>query len=484
MIKRRKMNVSDDMLADVNEQELAKATDSVPNDNGKAGTDIAKENSVPVSDENESKNSVGAPPTEGKEHTDNKAEQKLPVTAPDDGDEPCSLVQVSSEKRENGGEIPNDGDKTYEVPEKGNNVKRRRTGKGYAVFICVCLLIGMAMLAYALATAQRTEEQSDEVETESGKEETDNYVSDIPMSDVLSAEKIYEECSRTAVTVVVHGDGGDRYYSGFGIFSNGYIATLYEVIAGGERIEIMLADGSMYSADAVGGSAVVNLALIHTEAAAPDSVSIGSRSALKTGGTAYAIGSIGNGDYTASLITCNVACKSRSAEIVGFDGLRRRVSTAQLSGLYDAELAGCPVFNEYGEAVAIVLTAGDRANTCLAISLEDAVAVLEAVKRGDEPTEEAVYTIAYIPPVLGILGEQVQIDGVYGVAVKGFTDEGSDAASKLRIDDVIFRINSTVIADTATLSEEIEKYRPSDSVEVYVYRNGQSLSFYVELSVR
>lgn len=485
MIKRRKMNVSDDMLADVNEQELAKTTDSVSDDNGKAGTDIAKEHTVPVSDENKEEKSVGISHTADKTAcTDNIPEQKLLSFEHVDGDEIQSLVQVSSKKRERtSDEIPCGKEKSSEPPNKDTITKKRRTGKGYAVIICACLLAGMAMLAYAFSTAKSEEEPLHETETESEKKENESDVDAVPSVTALDAEKIYELCSGTAVTVVVHGNSGYRYYSGFGLFYDGYIATLYEAISGDEHIEIMLADGSMYPAEAVGGSSVIDLALIRTEAAVLDYVNVGSRSTLKTGGVVYAIGSIGDGDYGASLITCDIACESRNSEIIGFDGIRRRVSAVQLNGLHDSELAGCPVFNEYGDAVAILLTVGNNTNACLAVSLEDAVTVLEAVKRGDEPPEEAIYTIAYVPPVLGILGEQVQLDGVCGVCVKGFTSDGNDASAKLRLDDVIFRINSTVIADTATLSEEIEKYRPSESVEVYVYRNGQSLSFYVELSV-
>lgn len=482
MIRRRKINVSDDMLADVNEQELAKATDSVSDVNGKAGTDIAGEYSVPVSDEDE--NSVGASRTDKTEYADNASEEKLPVTNRVEENEVCSLVQMSSKGNESADrEIPRGEKRTAEPPKKNDTVKKQRTGKGYTVLICACMLVGIMMLAYAFSTAESAEEPLHETDAEDKKTVDGNDVYAIPSVTALNAEKIYEVCSGTAVTVIVHGNSGDRYYSGFGLFSDGYIATLYEAISDGEHIEIMLADGSIYPAEAVGGNSVIDLALIRTEAAVLDYVNVGARSTLKTGGVAYAIGSIGNGSYGASLITCDVACESRSSEIVGPDGVRRRVGAIQLSGLYDAELAGCPVFNKYGDAVAIVLTAGDNANTCLAVSLEAAVTVLEAVKRGDEPTNESVYAIAYIPPVLGILGEQVQLDAICGVAVKGFTNEESDAASKLRIDDVIFRVNSTVIADTATLSEEIEKYRPSDSVEVYVYRNGQSLSFYVELTV-
>ena len=104
------------------------------------------------------------------------------------------------------------------------------------------------------------------------------------------------------------------------------------------------------------------------------------------------------------------------------------------------------------------------------------------IRFGGEPSEELLARLAFLPASLGIIGEQAQAGELFGVSVKGFADDSSDAAAKLREGDLIFRINDTLIPDTVTLKSELEKLTPGDSVEVFVYRQEQRLSFFVVLS--
>lgn len=480
-MKRRKMDEHGGDLADVNEQELAKdgGAECDFGERDITGTETADGGSAPVCDENDDAGDANAEadkiPSSGDteeilptpvENVTEVVGRELPKA---DGEareqEPPSEERKATEKKQK---------QTTKRPHKEN----KKSGRGYIAIIAACFLASMALLVFTYVGNRRDSES----ETEQTQSEASGnaLINTQPPTSPIGGGEIYKAYASSTVTVVATGENGVSYGSGFCIFEGGFVATLYETVANAGSIEITLDDGSVFSAQTVGGNATVNLALLRTDAPTLACVGVGSTESLSAGSELYAIGSMGGGKYGASLVSCEVSYALRSPELMGFDGSLRRVSAIQISGDLDGTMRGCPVFTDSGDAVAILLSIGDGVN--FALPLDGAAEVLGAFRDGKEPSAEVLYALAYIPPVLGILGEQAETDGICGVAVMGFDDENSDAAAKLRTGDIIFRINDTLTPDTVSLAEEIEKHRPGENVEIYVYRNGQRLSFYVILS--
>lgn len=491
MIKRRRNSGSGEDLADVNEQELAKdgGTDTLRGEGAEKNnadgvavcnteaSDVQKaenaetaENAEPVVDVSDGANKNGIPNGSG-------SDGGLPL--PSDGEKKPIKSEKRSPKREDGGT----SDKKREREGIPKNKKKEpeakpKRGRGYIAVIAACFIISVALLAMSVFGERRDNgEAADGTQTEAEETTRTETRNDVTL---LGANEIYGLCAECAVTVAATTDGGTSYSSGFCIFGGGYVASLYEAVAEASKIEIILSDGSVYPAELVGGNTTVNLALMRSAEAPLKSVDVGSAENLVTGSSVYAIGSMGEGSYGASFVACEVSFSQRYPELLGFDGYRRRIGAIQISGNFDSAMKGCPIFNENGEAAALMLHVDGSVS--FALPLDKVSEVLSAIKDGEEPSVETLYSLAYIPPRLGILGEQTERDGIYGICIKGFEDENGDAAVKLRVDDVIFKINDRPTPDAPTLTEEIEKYRPGDSVEIFVYRSGQRLSFSVSLS--
>ena len=475
MMKRRRMDGHGEDLADVNEQELAKDGGAERDFGEKSitGTDAAENGSAPVCDENGAESEVVSGegeilPTPVEPVTDIVNKEETPTE---------DLNEEQETPREERADEENEEKHTQHV---SHGRRRRRHGVGYAALIALCFVASVALLLFAFV-GERGEGDGETEQTEQGATEGAPTDTQTPIA-VLGASEIYGACADSVVTVAARGDSATEYGSGFCVFDGGFIATLYETVSDAKSIEIILADGSVYPARTVGGNATVNLALLQADAPKLKSVAVGSSESLAVGSGLYAIGSMGDGKYGASLVSCEVSFAARSPELMGFDGSIRRVSAVQISGDFDETMKGCPIFLGDGNAVAVLLSVGDGVS--FALPFDKAVQVLGAFRDGREPSAEALHAIAYIPPALGILGEQAEADGICGIKVMGFEDDNSDAATKLRAGDLIFRINDTLTPDTVTLAEEIEKHRPGENVEIYVYRNGQKLSFYVLLSER
>ncbi len=480
MIKRRKMSESGGDLADINEQELAK--DRASDEYGNTGTDTTIGESVPVCSEKAAEKDMDTVP---ERHEDAVTKDEiLPLLAESNGEASGDIIPCDKEEKQEKQDIFEDipicdEDKPNKAKRETPKSKKKR-GRIYVFIIAACFIISIALLAFV---ALKNDDEDDLTVEQS--ESTSPTVTDTEekfSANILSGEELYSKCKNSSVTVISHSEKGDRYYSGFGIFENGYIATLYEAVAESQSVEIVLCDGRAFPADVIGGDATVNLALLYSDTAPVEYVKIGNTDELLTGSRVYAVGSMGEGKYGASFASSEVSCQKRNPELMGFDGYKRRINGIQLNKISDACMKGAPVFDEYGEAVAVVFSAGEEYPQSFAFPIDGVFSVLEQIKLGEELDSEVLNLLAYIPSTLGILGEQINVGEAWGIAIRGFTDDTCDAALKLRIDDVIVKINDTPTPDTQSLTLEVEKYRAGEEIEVFVIRNGQELSFCVTLT--
>ena len=479
-MKRIRKNESYDAdLADVNEQELAKSSQRETYFGAESETDADNANggSAPVLDCDPPKNDA---------QSDNISEEQTEVIlhSSDKSTLPCSIPHKDEPHLEN----DDKGKETDTVDRGQTNVekdrssvqreKRRRRGGGYIFVTCLCMIVSIAILILTLmGGADKTEFVEDTYKGESVPLDTADTQE--PHNTVGQAF-IYEKCSEATVTVCSYKDGKTEYYTGICVFGDGYIATLYQAVADVERVEITLSDGTVLSARSVGGDATANIALIQAEGTLSYHVTVGSADSLEVGEEIYVIGSAGNGRYGSSLSVGVVSYGQRTPQLEGFDGKSRRVSAIQLSGSFDKSMMGAPVFDLDGNAVAMMLSIDDSF-VSFALPLDRIASVLDMIRRGETPSSDDIRALAYVPPSLGILGSQTPFEDGWGIAVKGFSDMSADAASVLKLDDIIFKINDTPTPDTAALMQEIDKHRPNDEVEVFVFRNGQKLSFLIKL---
>ncbi len=461
-------NSSHAELSDVNEQELAKDGESLFCENRKSGTDTQKGESAPDF-------VVKAP-------TKNTAVVKFNTGKP---------TQRRSIRRENSTNASEKAQNSKVSQEKYEDeyTPLRKSGKSplariYGAVIVLCVLASIVMLVFT-SNNSNIPSPTDTDTNQVPSAEDSSADTEIPQpstnTDIEGADGIYKNGVKSTVSVISTKDGEKQIYSGFAIFDGGYIATLYEAV-GEDNLKIVTHDGKSYPAELVGADPSVNLALLKSDGAHLEPLSTQNTQQLTLGESVFAIGNLGNEQYISSLITGEVAYLDRQASLMFPDGIERQANTLQLSSLTPKGMGGCPIFDRYGKVVALMLATGTDAEASLAYDINDVIQVLHKLKDGEPPSKEALYTLAFAPAKLGIFGEQTIEDGLWGISVKGFSHNGSDASLKLCVGDLIYKCDNTLVGSVSSFSELLSGHVSGDTIEIFVLRKSQRLSFFVTLS--
>ena len=457
-------------LADVNEQELAKA---VAEEKINEESPICGEKSEELVEKSDESGTgfIIIEPTGGEMVAGGEERGEL-VSAPkereaEDGEDGERLGEAAAPPR--GGDVGDDGDDGEESLENG------RMGRIYAATLAVCLLLAIAALGLAAYSAKGGDEEAEVLE-ESEAQTEEVYP---PSSNENSDAEALADLSVSAVSVVAEKENGEIFYaSGTAVLEDGYVATVYGAVKGATGIKIVLGDGRAYPADVIAYNESVGLALLSTDADGLRVVKAG-EAELCVGEGIFAVGNVG-GELSASFFEGRVSHPSRSFEL-DTDGGVRIASTVEISGFDNASMQGAPIFNQSGEAIAFVFAALEGKNTVLALPIDGVLGVLGVMKDGGEPSREALEALAYSPASLSVWGKQSCAGGVWGVEITSFEGGGDDSAVKLRRGDLIYRINDTFVAGTDALRASLSELRAGDEARIYVLRGGQRLSFDVIL---
>ena len=458
--------MGDNDLADVNEQELAKSADVDKECISANGTEELTE-SVDASHEAEGEapnpavsDEVSVPPVQREEKSSLPTKEEQGTTFSQDGGE------------------ENDGEEA--TADSAPKVKEGR-GYGYILLIAVCFLIAASLVVFSVWSVSGEPTSDTQATSDSDVSDNGTESSDLLDAKHMSADELYGARVRTSVGISGHTDEESVYFSGVGVFSDGYIATVYSPVWESGTVEVTLWDGSIYPAQVVGSAPEAKLTLLKIPSGTALEYALPEDCDTAVGGRLYAIGSAAEGALGASLYPCRVSHTERVYEFTDGEGRVRMAKVTQISGFDDGSMVGCPLFDEYGNALAMTFAAVDGENTGFAVSLSDAAEILRYIRDGERPAAQALARVAYTPALLGIEGEQACVDGIWGVEIRDFTDYNCDAALKLRRGDLIFRIDGVMVADTSTLRETLLDYASLQNAEIFVYRNGQKLSFPVTL---
>ncbi len=465
-------------LADINEQELAK-------DNGRLGHNrrAAERAESKTEERADTKSAETADEQDIIKEIFGESTEEQNNTADDRDSVPMSVIPADVSHCDESAEK-----ETEEIPApdlgaeetSAHSKKKSRRGGGIYVFVTVaCLVAALGILLYTFMDREDVSEDISQEDTESVDEGRDSGASaDIAVS--LDAEEIYACGAPSSVTVIAEKNGEITYSSGTVLFADGYIATLWETVAEADRIRVLLHDGSVYEALEVGSSSTADLALLKIPCGDLKAVSVARDDTVSVGDKIYAIGALMSDSFGSSLCSGEVSFCKRELSVTDGEGRQTNINAIQMSIHGDSVLKGCPVFNERGEAIAIMLSVGTEAAS-FALPFEAAAQVLQAIRLGEEPSEDVLSSVVSVTPKLGIMGERFSEGETCGVSIVSFTSQESDSATKLRVGDLIVRIDQTEIRNTSDIKDAVKVKSAGDNAEVFVLRDGQCLSFYVTL---
>jgi len=299
---------------------------------------------------------------------------------------------------------------------------------------------------------------------------------DIAGTDVLTTPQIVKSVIPTVVEVNVTNYQGSGSGSGIVFSEDGYIVTNQHVVDGAQSISIKMSDGKEYEASLVGQDEQTDLAVVKVNAKGLKAATIGSSGDLAQGETVLVIGNPLGETLSGSVSQGIISALGREIEIEG-----RTMHYIQTDAAINPGNSGGAMVNLSGQVVGI---ASAKISSSMTEGLGFAIPIDEAV-----PVIESLINQGYVSgrPLIGISGEDVtaQISMIYnipqGVYVR-YVDPNSGASKAgIQQGDVIVAADGNEITSMDELNSARDKHKAGETIELTVYRNGQSKTLKIVL---
>lgn len=275
--------------------------------------------------------------------------------------------------------------------------------------------------------------------------------------------------------------------SGFVWDKNGNIVTNFHVIQGADRATVTLSDRTAWDAEVVGVSPEKDLAVLRIKAPAAklSPIQPGQSQNLKVGQSVYAIGNPFGLDQT--LTTGIVSALGREIESVARVPIRDVIQT---DAAINPGNSGGPLLDSSGKLIgvntAIYSPSGASAGIGFSIPVDAVKWVIpELIKYGkvQRPTLGIEIAPDQIKERLGIEEGALVINVAEGSAAAraGIRPTLRSRAGEITLGDVIVSINNDAIKNGNEISLILEKYKPGNTVNVKVVRDGKTANLQVKL---
>ena len=270
--------------------------------------------------------------------------------------------------------------------------------------------------------------------------------------------------------------------SGFIISEDGYILTNYHVVEDAVKsnldINVILHDGTRYTARFVGGEADNDVAVLKIDASGLNAAVIGDSDALRVGDAVYAVGNpLGELDF--SMTTGHVSAKDR---VIRTSTSPSGVTMFQVDAPINSGNSGGPVYNDQGQVVGIVTAKPASSGVDgigFAIPIKDASSIT-----GDLLTKGYVTGKAYLGVVVNRNYSEIYAQ-YYGWPMGVYVDEVTkgSCAEKAGIEtgDIITKFDGAELKSFDELRAAIKRHHAGDSVELEVYHADEARTVTVVL---
>ncbi len=264
--------------------------------------------------------------------------------------------------------------------------------------------------------------------------------------------------------------------SGFIISSDGLVVTNNHVIERATDIDVVMQDGTRYSAAVQGRDPKTDLALLKVEAdEVLPYVSLGSSEEAEVGDWVLAVGNpfgLG-GTVTAGIISA----RGRDIQAGPFDDF------LQIDAPINRGNSGGPLFDASGRVIgintAIYSPSGGSVGIGFAIPSELAGDIIAQLKDGG--TVERGWLGVEFQPVNEAVAASLGLDDAHGALVANVLEDGPADRAGLKTGDVILSLDGAALDDPKDLPRLVAAARAGTEVEMKVLRNGRTRSIDVEI---
>jgi S1-C subfamily serine protease len=263
--------------------------------------------------------------------------------------------------------------------------------------------------------------------------------------------------------------------SGVIVDRQGHILTNNHVVDGFEEFKITLPDGRTFRGSLVGGDFFTDLAVLKIEGKNLRPLRLGDSSKLAIGEAVIAIGSPlwieGGPTVTVGVISG----KRRSMEEADEPDQPMLHDLLQTDAAINPGNSGGPLLNLKGEVVGINTAIMPSAHGIgFAIPINNATPVVKILLAHGRLVRPSMgVTAVSVTPQLAFTNDLKVESGALVVRV----DEGGPAAAVgMQPDDVIIAVGSEVVEDLHHFHDLLFRRKPGDTVQVTVWRNGETLT--------
>src|SRR5688572_27155816 len=282
--------------------------------------------------------------------------------------------------------------------------------------------------------------------------------------------------------------------SGFLVSSDGFILTNHHVIAGAERITVVLRDKRTLPATVVGADPLTDVAVIRVAATGLPAVALGNSDDARVGEWVLAIGNPGfvNASTLDFTVTSGIiSAKGRplnilAAEVPGQDPATPSYAIEdfiQTDAVINPGNSGGPLIDLRGTVIgintAIASTTGFSQGYGFAIPANLAQRVMrDLIAHGYVRRPLLGISIADVTPEDA---EVYGLDRIVGVVVEDFAPESPAQRSGLRQHDVIVAVDGQSVERVGQLQRLVALHQPGETVRLSLVRYGDSLEVRVRL---
>lgn len=300
-------------------------------------------------------------------------------------------------------------------------------------------------------------------------------------------EAVAAAVSPSVVAISVQMMQGEAAGSGVILDAEGHILTNNHVVEGAQQVQVMLADGSIYTADVVGTDPTTDLAVIQIVDPPSDlqPATLGTSSDLAVGEPVMAVGNPLGLDNTVT--TGIISALDRPVTAGSQSSPSTTVTNAiQIDAAINPGNSGGPLFDAQGLVIGITSSiatlSGDGSSG--SIGLGFAIPIDLATDIAEQLIANGVAEHAY----LGVTLQEgtATVDGVTRTGAQIVeVQQGTPAAEAgLQPGDVIVGIDDHTVGSAEALTGYVRQYAAGDEVTLTVVRDGESIEVDVTLATR
>jgi serine protease Do len=273
--------------------------------------------------------------------------------------------------------------------------------------------------------------------------------------------------------------------SGVIIHEDGYIVTNNHVVENATDITVTLSDDSEYKASVVGTDPETDLAVVKIDASGLTPAPFGSSDEMEVGDWVVAIGSPFGLRQT---VTAGiVSAKGRQVGIIrsagGSAGFEDFIQT---DAAINPGNSGGPLLNLEGQIIGINTAISSRTGVYNGVGFAIPSSMVEDVFnsiREHGSVKRGALGVG-IEPLTRKDADYYGYDSTRGALVTQVYPGSPAAKAGVKVGDIITEIDGEAMADNRDLMNFVARHRPGDTIDVKVFRKGETEAFEITLADR